>query len=101
MSVKTKTDKIAVGFVYVAAENRSEKNKEGFNRWNDSIYEVLEEDVKSLRREGCKVVLNGDMNGWVGCGQEGIPGNRKETNSNGLRFLDFLNRQVFGPLYSA
>ena len=92
VTVKTKTDKLAVGFVYVAAENRSEKGKEKFNLWNESIYEVLEDDVRKLKREGFKVVLNGDMNGWVGCGPEGIPGNRKEVNVNGRRFIDFLDR---------
>ena len=76
----------------MAAENRAEKNKEKFNNWNNSIYEVLEEDIRKLRKEGFKVLLNGDMNGWVGCGPTGIPGNRRETNSNGLRFMDFLDR---------
>ena len=92
VSVKTKEEKLAVGFVYMAAENRAEKNRVEFNRWNDSIYEVLEEDIRKLRKEGFKVILNGDMNGWVGCQKEGIPGNRKETNSNGLKFMDFLDR---------
>ena len=92
VSVKTKTDKLAVGFVYVASENRSEKNKEKFNRWNDSIYTVLEDDMRILRREGYKVVLNGDCNGWVGCGVGGIPGNRPEVNSNGIRLMSFLER---------
>lgn len=31
VTVKTKTDKMAVGFVYVAAENRAEKDKEKFS----------------------------------------------------------------------
>ena len=92
ITVKTKTEKLAVGFVYVAAENRSEINKERFNKWNDSIYEVLDEDIMKLRREGFKIMLNRDMNGWVGCGQGGIPGNRKEVNTNGRRFMDFLER---------
>ena len=92
LTVKTKTDKLAVGFVYVAAENRSEINKERFNKWNDAIYEVLDEDIRKLRNEGFKIMLNGDMNGWVGCGQGGIPGNRKEVNTNGKRFMDFLDR---------
>ena len=92
VTVKTKTEKMAVGFVYVAAENRAEKDKEKFSNWNNAIYEVLAEDVKKLRREGFKIIINGDMNGWVGCGLEGIPGNRKEINTNGLRFLDFLDR---------
>ena len=92
MSIKTKTDKLAVGFVYVAAENRSEKNKEKFDRWNDSIYTVLEDDMKKLRREGYVIVLNGDLNGWVGCGRGGIPGNRPEVNSNGVRLMNFLER---------
>ena len=92
VTVKTKTEKLAVGFVYVASENRSERNKERFNQWNTSIYEVLEEDVRKLRKEDFKVILNGDMNGWVGCGPQGIPGNRKEINSNGLRFMDFLDK---------
>ena len=91
VTVKTKTTKLAVCFVYVASENRSEKDKEKFNIWNTSIYEVLQEDIKKLRREGFKVVINGDMNGWVGAGPEGIPGNRSEVNSNGKKFMDFLN----------
>ena len=92
LTVKTKTEKLAIGFVYVAAENRSETNKEKFSKLNDSIYEVLDEDIRKLRKEGFKIMLNGDHNGWVGCGQGGIPGNRKEVNTNGRRFMDFLDR---------
>ena len=92
VTVKTKTEKLVVGFVYVAAENRSETNKEKFNKWNDSIYEVLDEDIRKLRKEGFKIMLKGDFNGWVGCGPGGIPGNRKEVNTNGTRFMDFLER---------
>ena len=90
--MKTKNEKLAVCFVYVAAENRAEKNKEEFNKWNNAIYEVLEEDIRKLRKEGFKVLVMGDMNGWVGCGPTGIPGNRRETNTNKLRFMVFLDR---------
>ena len=35
LMVKTKTEKVDAGFVYVESEIRSEANKEKFNRWND------------------------------------------------------------------
>ena len=78
----------AVGSIYLgwnADDGRHEA-------WNRGIYEVLSEEVRGLRSQGFRVVLQGDFNGHVGNVLErgGIPGNRPEVNKNGEMFLSFL-----------
>ena len=86
ITARTGTDKVAVGFVYMSHQSSTDR----WGEWNEGIYEVLEEEVKKLQDQGFRVVLKGDFNGWVGCGEEGVPGNRREVNRNGERFLSFL-----------
>ena len=94
VTARTGADKIAVGFVYIGHQSSTDK----WGEWNDGIYEVLEEEVKKLQDQGYKVLLKGDFNGWVGCGEEGVPGNRVEVNKNGERFLSFLRSNEMNHL---
>ena len=82
-------DKLAVGFVYVSHQ----ESKDKYGEWNDGVYEVLEEEIKVLKDQGFKVVLNGDMNAWVGDQEGGIPGNHAFINKNGERLRSFLERR--------
>ena len=82
-------DKLAVGFVYVSHQ----ESKDKYGEWNDGIYEVLEEEVEVLKGQGFKVMINGDMNAWVGDQEGGIPGNHAFVNKNGERLRSFLERR--------
>lgn len=82
----TGADKVAVGFVYVSHQSSTDK----WGKWNDGIYEILEGEVRKLKEQGFRILLEGDFNGWIGCGEEGVPGNRDEINKNGERLLCFL-----------
>ena len=79
--------KFAFGFVYIAQDTGDDR----FGDWNDSMYSVLSEEVKELRKQGFKIHLSGDFNAWVGAGPRGIKGNDKRTNRNGERLLAFLD----------
>ena len=80
--------KFAFGFVYIAQQTSDDK----FGEWNDALYEVLNEEVKELRKQGFKIHLSGDFNAWVGAGPGGVKGNDVRTNKNGDRLLAFLDR---------
>ena len=82
-------DKLAVGFVYVSHQ----ESKDKYGEWNDGIYEVLEDEIKVLKNQGFKVMINGDMNAWVGDQEGGIPGNHAFFNKNGERLRSFLERR--------
>ena len=78
--------KWAVCFVYIAQQ----KSRDEFGEWNDAIYEVLSEEILKMKKEGFRIHLSGDLNGWVGCGAEGVEGNDPRINSNGERLINFL-----------
>ena len=60
--------------------------------WNEIIYEVLATEVYDLRQKGYRVVLLGDFNAHVGdVVGVGVPGNHRNVNRNGNRFLNFLH----------
>ena len=86
MVAKSGKSKWACGFVYIAQQKKNDE----FGDWNNSIYDVLGEEVIKLKSEGYKIFLAGDMNGWVGAGREGVPGNDERVNKNGERLLGFL-----------
>ena len=83
---KAGRSKWAFCFVYIAQQKRNDE----FGEWNEAIYDVLGKEVTQLRNEGHKIYLAGDMNGWVGAGKEGVPGNDPRVNKNGERLLSFL-----------
>ena len=60
--------------------------------WNEGIYKVLADEIRDLRGQGYRIVLQGDFNAWVGNVLErgGIPGNRQKVTKNGELFLSFL-----------
>ena len=62
--------------------------------WNKGILEVLSEEVRDLRDDGYRVILQGDFNSHVGSDLQhgGIPGNHpQQPNRNGELFLAFLS----------
>ena len=62
-------------------------------KWNEGIYSVLTSEVRDLRGQGFRVIVQGDLNGWVGNVAElgGIPGNKEKVNPNGELLLTFLS----------
>ena len=59
--------------------------------WNEGIYKVLSEEIRNLRGQGYRVLVQGDYNAWIGCQVEhgGLPGNRAKVTPNGELFLSF------------
>ena len=86
VTVQTKGYKTAYCFTYLGFQcEQTDKNGE----WNDQIYEVIENEAKSLKEKGFRLVIAGDMNGWIG---SKISGNDPRTNKNGERLVSFLER---------
>ena len=86
VTVKTKGYKTAFCFTYLGFQcEHTDKNGE----WNDLIYEVIENEAKILKEQGFRLVIGGDMNGWIG---SRVPGNDPRTNRNGERLVSFLER---------
>ena len=83
--------KVAFCFVYMAHQTTSPVH-DLYGEWNDGIYEVLEEEIRILRKRGFKIHLSGDMNAWIGAGEGGIEGNDPRINKNGERMRGFLER---------
>ena len=81
--------KVAFLFVYMAYQGEGDVNAE----WNDRVYDVISEEIDVLRSKGFIIHMAGDMNGWVGAGEGGIPGNDPRVNANGIRFINFLQRK--------
>ena len=71
--------------------------------WNDTMYEVLEDEITDLRAKGYRVCIMGDFNARVGnvLSEGGIPGNCARLTLNGRRFLEFLNRNQLTHLNGA
>ena len=88
--VKYKSDhgKSAICTTYLGFQADDNRHQE----WNEGIYEVLAEEIRALRGDGYRVILQGDFNAWVGnvLEQGGIPGNRQKITKNGELFLSFL-----------
>ena len=83
--------KMAFCFVYMAHQTTAPVHDQ-FGDWNDAIYEVLEEEIKIMRKRGFKVQVSGDMNAWIGDGEGGIRSNDPRVNRNGERLMGFLAR---------
>ena len=79
----------AVCGVYMGCETSDDRH----GVWNDLIYNRIQKEVIDLRAKGYRVIIVGDINGWVGnvLKDGGIPGNRPEVNRNGKKFLAFLS----------
>ena len=80
--------KTAICCIYLACSNKDRSHV----AWNKGILDVVSEEVFKLRGKGYRIIIQGDMNSWVGneLDQGGIPGNRRKTTGNGIVFKDFL-----------
>ena len=87
VTLKSQSHKTALCGMYIGCQYQDDRH----GQWNDSIYRVVEREAAALRASGHRVIYLGDMNGHVGCllGQ-GVVGNHRGINPNGLRFLNFL-----------
>ena len=88
LTYQSQGGKTAIGCVYLGCQSSDGRH----DRHNAGIYEVLADEIYTLRGKGFRVLLQGDFNSWVGSNLEqgGIPGNRHKTNSNGVAFKEFL-----------
>ena len=93
LTTSTSEAKTAVCAVYLACYVSGAPRERQAGPWNDGILEVLTEEIFKLRGMGYRVCVNGDFNAHVGnnLAEGGIPGNRRNTNSNSTRFLNFLS----------
>ena len=80
--------KTAICSLYLGCQAPGDKHSE----WNRGILEVLAEEVRDLRSQGFRIILQGDWNSHIGNILEdgGIPGNKPSVNANGKMFLSFL-----------
>ena len=89
VTVQSNSSKTAVCGLYLGCQYGDDRH----GRWNDTIYQVVQQEAFALRSKGYRVVYLGDFNGHVGCRPgQGIVGNNPDVNLNGSRFLDFLTR---------
>ena len=89
ISYQSAKGKTAVATVYLGFNHADNRHVE----WNRGIFQVLSEEIRSLRGRGFRIVVNGDFNCWVGNSlvEGGIPGNYPaQPNTNGRMFLEFL-----------
>ena len=88
LTYESQGGKTAICCVYMGCQSSDGRH----DAHNAGIYEVLSEEVYTLRGKGFRVIMKGDFNAWVGSSLEqgGIPGNRHKTNSNGEAFKQFL-----------
>ena len=80
----THTD-IALGIVYVGVQTT--KNK----KWNDDLYEALQQDITALKTTGKKVLIHGDFNGHIK--NEGDDINDWSGDTNGTRLLQLARTE--------
>ena len=89
ITYESQQGKTAVCSLYLGCQAPGDKHTE----WNQGILQVLSEEVRDLRSQGFRVILQGDWNSHVGNKLEegGIPGNQPTSiNTNGKLFLSFL-----------
>ena len=89
VTYQSQSGRTAIGTVYLGYNDADGRH---YN-WNKGILEVLTEEVRELRDEGYRVIVQGDFNSHVGSDLQhgGIPGNHPpRPNKNGELFLAFL-----------
>ena len=90
ISYESRTGKTAVCTTYLGFNHPDNRHA----AWNQGILEVLSKEIRHLRGKGYRVMIQGDMNAWVGSDllRGGIPGNHPpQPNANGIKFLNFLS----------
>ena len=100
VTYKSPGGKTAVATVYLGWNASDDRHLD----WNMGIFEVLQDEVRDLRGQGYRIILQGDFNSWVGSdlGKRGIPGNRPAVpNTNGDMFLNFLASNSLSHLNGA
>lgn len=77
VTTSTPGGKTALCGVYMACQAADNHHVE----WNEGIYRQLSHEIFQLRAKGCRIVINGDFNSWVGAdlNHGGIPGNHRKV----------------------
>ena len=80
--------KTAIGTIYCGFQASDNRHLQ----WNEGIYKVLSEEIRDLRGQGYRVLVQGDYNAWIGnqVDHGGLPGNRSKVTPNGELFLSFV-----------
>ena len=80
--------KYAVGCAYMAAASAG--TKDDHEAWNESLFQLLEDDITKLRKDGLQVILQMDSNGWIGSALGGaLRKNHSRMNTNGQNTVAF------------
>ena len=88
ITVQSQSSKTAICGMYLGCQYSDDR----YSEWNDSIYQVVQQEAYSLRSKGFRIVYLGDFNGHIGNNprEGGIPGNTAAVNNNGRRLLNFV-----------
>ena len=79
--------RIAICSVYMACETVLNND---YKDWNDQIYAAIEKELITLKLDGYKCTIIGDLNAHVGLPPAGIEGNRTGVNNNGRKLISFI-----------
>ena len=89
VTVESQSSKTAICGVYLGCQYSDDR----YAQWNDTIYQVVQQEAYTLRSRGFRIVYLGDFNGHLGNipRDGGILGNTPGVNPNGLRLLNFIS----------
>ena len=80
--------KIAILNIYTAAEIAGQQE---FKEWNDKLFEMIGEEIDTLKKEGCRIIVAGDLNGHCGSNFPGaLRNNKTKVNYNGKKILELI-----------
>ena len=86
ITATTVTSKTAICVAYFGCQYPDQR----FESWNQSMYEVILDEVQEFEAKDYRVMIMGDFNGHIGAAQGvGIPGNKPNINRNGSMLLSF------------
>ena len=88
VTVQSQSSKTAICGLYLGCQYGDDR----YGNWNDTIYQVVQQEAFALRSQGFRIVYLGDFNGHIGNNPRdgGILGNKLGVNQNGLRLLNFI-----------
>ena len=88
ITVESESSKTAICGLYLGCQYSDDR----YGGWNDTIYQIVQQEAFQLRSRGFRIVYLGDFNGHIGNipREGGIIGNTAGVNPNGRRLLNFI-----------
>ena len=89
VTIESQSSKTAICGLYIGCQY----NDDRYAQWNDTIYQVVQQEAYSLRSRGFRIVYLEDFNDHLGNlpRDGGILGNTPGVNPNGLRLLNCIS----------